>query len=260
MLNSDTINKFQQDGYLVLDGILKPGEAVSIIDCANRLSSLLFPSHDTQGNASSYLNLVKSNRKDAGKIFDSLVKIPAVNQILYSHSLENIAKQLLQSSLVLSSPTQMNLRSDHPSEERFLYPWHTDYIYNFGSSNSLVFWIPLQEVDNVNGCLHIIPGSHRVDAEIDFNEDAFLAKSSAEYFHIRNMEDILSEMAEIRCPLKLGQAVVFHSKLIHKSGENFSSATRFALQSRWFDAMSTDAIENRFVGGIDEGRNPKLYL
>jgi ectoine hydroxylase-related dioxygenase (phytanoyl-CoA dioxygenase family) len=60
--------------------------------------------------------------------------------------------------------------------------------------------------------------------------------------------------------VELGQGIVFHSNLIHKSGANYSEFSRFAIQSRWFDAKAADAIENLYSGGVDEGKNPNIYL
>ncbi len=270
MLHAGQINQYQTDGFCVLDDILTSVEADAIIAVVERLSGALRPndSIDSQQALDSdeiiqdrnFLQLVRDNRADAGHVFDTLIKIPYVNQIVYSKSLQNIAEQLLKSDLVLSSPSQMNLRADHPEEGRFLYPWHTDYSYNGSSSNSLVFWIPLQEVNLVNGALHLITGSHRFKSDIRYDENAIRAKASSAYFSIDNIDEALRWASVVRCPLALGQAVVFHSKLIHKSGANRSTTTRFALQSRWFDGLSTDAVKRKYRGGLDEGIHPSQYL
>ena len=154
----------------------------------------------------------------------------------------------------------MNLRSDHPHEELHLYPWHTDYAYNFSSINSLVFWIPLQEVNEINGALHVIPGSHKFSHQVAFDYNAINAKRSANYFEILDVDSLVRQKGEIRCPLRLGECLVFHSKLIHKSGINMSNDIRYAVQSRWFDANAEDAISHHFLGGIDEGIDPASYL
>ena len=153
----------------------------------------------------------------------------------------------------------MNLRADHPEEGKSLYPWHTDYSYNASSSNSIVFWIPLQDVDLFNGAFHIIPGSHNLKSIVRINNDAINAEMSSTYFSIANIDEALKDAGEIRCPILLGEGVVFSSRLIHKSGMNLSNATRFALQSRWFDGLSEDAVDRKYRGGVDEGVNPRDY-
>lgn len=270
MLTVDQISQFHARGYCVLNEIITKSQAATIIDASERLAGVLLSQtgnavvassdSDEGSEGSKFLQLVRMSRSDAGRVFDALIKIPLVNQIVYSEKFQGIASQLLRSDLVLAPPSQMNLRADHPEEGKFLYPWHTDYSYNASSSNSIVFWVPLQDVDLVNGALHIIPGSHNFQSKVRLNEHAITAKMSSAYFSIENIEEALNEAGEIRCPLLLGEAVVFHSRLIHKSGANRSNATRFALQSRWFDALSLDAVQGKFRGGLDEGVHPSEYL
>ena len=269
ILDADKYNHFQEYGYCVIDDLITPEQSNSIIHTSELLADALLSQNEGFNNSEkSYdknlnnklLQLVRSNRVDAGNVFDALIKIPLVNQIVYSSLLEKVAKQLLNSSLVLSPPSQMNLRADHPDEGKFLYPWHNDFSYNSSSSNSIVFWIPLQNVDLVNGALHVIPKSHRFLSSVRYDEESIKAKRSSTYFSIENIDEALQKNGEIRCPLRLGQGLVFHSKLIHKSGKNQSDKTRFALQSRWFDGLSSDSVRGRFRGGLDEGVHPKEYL
>ncbi len=43
-------------------------------------------------------------------------------------------------------------------------PWHQDQAYtgHRRSLDTIHFWIPLQEVTEENGCMHFVPGSHRI--------------------------------------------------------------------------------------------------
>ncbi len=270
MIDAEKGIRFDLEGYCILDRVIEPHQAEEILEVCERLAeALLHPENDKSGEglepivscqSSKFLDLVGTRRPDAGRVFDALIKIPEVNQIAYSIQLQRLAKGFLKSQLVLSPPSQMNLRADHPKESAFLYPWHTDYSFNGGSLNSLVFWIPLQDVDLINGALHIIPGSHRLNHKIQFDQNAIEAKRSANYFSIKNIDEVIGKLGELRCPLKLGQAIVFHSNLLHKSGMNQSCGTRYAIQSRWFDALAADSISRKFRCGIDEGLHPRDYL
>jgi ectoine hydroxylase-related dioxygenase (phytanoyl-CoA dioxygenase family) len=267
MLDRDSLDHFEKFGYLVLENLVDESFASRVISKINLLAWNLLEYHllgrdcdvtITKDNA--YKALAKLNRKIAGKIFDVITKIPELNRYVYQEKFECIAQQLMQSDNVLSPPTQMNLRTDHPSEESFLYPWHTDYSYNFSSRNSLVFWIPLTSVDLSIGSLHVIPGSHLIDHRIKVNSEALILKRSSEYFELDGIQELIHELGETRCHLSFGQGLVFHSNLIHKSGINYSDQIRYTIQSRWFDASSNDAMENLYVGGIDQNNDPKIYL
>ena len=56
------------------------------------------------------------------------------------------------------------VRSKLPHESLTTYPWHQDSGY-YGAATEkhhiLSLWIPLVDVDEVNGCLQMMPGSHR---------------------------------------------------------------------------------------------------
>lgn len=260
-LSPNFIDEFSSKGFLVIDDVISKSLAQHLIEqieflCGQICDKLKI----SKTEPTKYLSLVKADRTAAGDIFDSINKLPLVNRIFYDEYFEEIAKQLLHTNVVLSPPTQMNLRSDHPVEEMHLYPWHTDFSYNSGSENSLVFWIPLTDVDEEVGSLHVLEKSHLIHPEISVDQKAIKLRQSAKYFQITNIEQIKSTCKETRVNLKQGQGVVFDSKLVHKSGKNTSKSTRFAMQLRWMDASSPDAIERHYRGGIDAGLNPLTYM
>mgnify|MGYP001807622625 CR=1 FL=1 len=264
LLGLDQVKSFNENGYCIIDDLISADQRDSITKKINLLASQVLTKNFnvTSECLNPYLELARINRADAGKVFDALIKIPEVNRVAYNQKLQIVAEQLLNSSLVLSPPLQMNIRSDHPLEENFLYPWHTDYAYNFSSKNSLIFWIPLLDVDELNGALHLVPGSHKEKMMIEIDDAAVMKKKSSQYFKLNDkfLQDLIDIRGEVRCKLTFGKGLCFHSNLIHKSGSNLSKSTRLTIQSRWFDASMNDAIENNYIGGIDEGNDPFDYL
>ncbi|QWE10876.1 phytanoyl-CoA dioxygenase family protein [Polynucleobacter sp. es-EL-1] len=244
MMNQDCLAQFKRDGYLLLEDIISNKEIHEIKEGIDTLAKNLVANTDYGDNP--FLFLANNDRPLASKVFDALIKLPVANRFFYSERLESIAKFLLDTDFVLSAPSQMNIRADHPGESKFLYPWHDDWSYNGSSVNSLIYWIPLQDVDNENGCLHIIPASHLHPRNVYTNMNALTSGNSADYFKIKDIEEIIRILPEIRVPLKLRQGVVFHSKLLHKSGVNSSKATRLAIQSRWYDGNFFDAIADAY--------------
>lgn len=261
MLNEDQIYNFKQDGFVVIPDLIEKYIINKILNNVKFLTSQVAKNKSYNLDPCSedvYLQLSHVDRNAAGKIFDTLVKIPELQRFCYSKHLENYAKQLLKTKVVLASPYQQNLRSDMPKEEKFLYPWHRDYDYNQSSTNSLVFWVPLQDTDFENGSLHLLKGSH--ESKVNTIYKLSKTKNSANYFKVENIDNLINNCEEVRCNLKVGDGIVFDSKLIHKSGVNNSSSIRYAIQSRWFDPTSFDSIEKIYRGGIDEGINPKEYM
>ena len=143
MITKKDYESYKKSGYLIIKEAFEHSRLEQIkIKVDSLAHQVLKQEPITEAHQSyrgSYIKLSKSNRIEAGKIFDTLKKIPEVNRLCYSLELEQVAQILLSSQLVLASPTQQNLRSDMPGETNFLYPWHTDYDYNLSSSNGLTF-------------------------------------------------------------------------------------------------------------------------
>ena len=78
-------------------------------------------------------------------------------------------------------------------------------------------WIPLQDVDQTNGGLTVVPGSHRLDVP---------------YRGTPAMPSVDPDLAaELAVPLDVpaGHAVVYHSALVHGSAANTSDRPRLVL-------------------------------
>ncbi|MDZ4667767.1 MAG: phytanoyl-CoA dioxygenase family protein [bacterium] len=83
---------------------------------------------------------------------------------------------------------------------------------------SFSIWSPLIDVDESNGCLHVIPGSHKWFKNIrSSNIDSV-------FLPLNKVKDSL-----ISIPLKKGDAIVFSHNLFHGSFPNKSNETRPAF-------------------------------
>ena len=107
--------------------------------------------------------------------------------------------------------------------------WHQDYTYwqCTDSTELVTAWIALQDTDLTNGCMSVIPGSHKWGlheaADGFFNQDldsfkSALAKSGREW----REEPLI---------LKAGQASFHHSLTFHGSGQNHSYQPRLSVVS-----------------------------
>jgi phytanoyl-CoA hydroxylase len=103
------------------------------------------------------------------------------------------------------------------------FPYHQDLWY-FRKGNriqrSCGIWLALDDADEDNGCLWVVPGSHRlglfdhVDPEMEYAQDEFREVRQAR------------EMDEIPVPLRAGSALFFDGGLLHRSSENNSDRDR----------------------------------
>ena len=104
--------------------------------------------------------------------------------------------------------------------------WHQDLRYwGLDSDAEVSAWLALSEVDEENGCMRFLPGSHKGD--LLPHRDSFDDKN----FLTRGQEAEVEIAAEDRLPVILapGQLSLHHGRLLHSSGPNNSARWRIGL-------------------------------
>ncbi len=98
------------------------------------------------------------------------------------------------------------------------FPWHQDDGYTpVTPSPYLTLWVAINDATPRNGCISVLPGSHRLGLLEHEKTPIGLACHSAE-----------DPDQGVRVPLRAGSIAVFWSLTAHKSGANASSAVRKA--------------------------------
>jgi ectoine hydroxylase-related dioxygenase (phytanoyl-CoA dioxygenase family) len=204
--------------------------------------------------------VVKADRARAGRLYDAVRKLPSVQSLITAPRVWAVMRQLMQTRLPGLYPAGTGVRMDHPGEDRYLSPWHQEYPYNLTSDNAVTLWLPLVDVDEVNGCLLLAPGTHRLGALPVVVRDALnTGRNANETLEIAGLDDHLRAAAPLPVPVRAGDALVFHTYLLHRSQPNRSAATRWTVQARYFDFLNPTAVARDWVGGMNEGVDFRRY-
>jgi phytanoyl-CoA hydroxylase len=128
----------------------------------------------------------------------------------------------------------------HGSEK----PWHQDTAYfDFLPLGGIVgVWIALDEATIANGCMQVIPGSHR--------------DGPAAHFHVRDCQMADGRVAVDRAhvvPLKPGGALFFSGLLHHGTPPNLSGDRRRALQFHYAAAECRNMTIQEHAELFNEG-------
>ncbi|MCA9396363.1 MAG: phytanoyl-CoA dioxygenase family protein, partial [Candidatus Omnitrophica bacterium] len=102
-------------------------------------------------------------------------------------------------------------------------PWHQDYSYWFSQSispNFLNCMLYFDHADQENGCLQVIPGSHRFGFVHHQHADK---STSFEY-----LVDKIDQQKRVFLEAKAGDAIFFNGLLLHSSSKNNSAKQRRA--------------------------------
>jgi ectoine hydroxylase-related dioxygenase (phytanoyl-CoA dioxygenase family) len=113
-------------------------------------------------------------------------------------------------------------------------PWHQDWPY-WGGTHKVSVWIALDPATPENGCLKLLPGSHREAAR-----HANVTPAAGEGFGLRLKPGEVDESQAVTVPAAPGDAVLFHDLTLHASYPNRSGRDRWALISTYRSASEPD--------------------
>lgn len=128
--------------------------------------------------------------------------------------------------------------------------WHQDEIYIPTRDRSLIgAWIAVDDANVENGCLYVIPGSHRqgyLYPQHDHN--------NPDEFDIGQTCYGFDESKEVPVEVEAGAVVFFNGYLLHRSHKNRSHVTRRVLVNHYCNAWSLlpwSVKEGERVGDAD---------
>jgi ectoine hydroxylase-related dioxygenase (phytanoyl-CoA dioxygenase family) len=123
------------------------------------------------------------------------------------------------------------------------WEWHQDYGYWY--KNQFLFpdqlisvMVALSEANKQNGCLQIIPGSHKLGR---VNHGFAGEQVGADMVMVENA---LKTMPLVYCELEPGDALIFHSNLLHRSEANLSDRPRWSIISCYSSQSNLAYNEN----------------
>ena len=117
-------------------------------------------------------------------------------------------------------------------------PWHQDSFYfRFDRTPQLGIWLAVNESTLENGCLHVLPGSHREPVHTHVPD----RRAGANYGYVEIVDHDMS--GAIPVEMKPGDLLVFHSHLMHRSTDNESSRLRAAMVYHLAEAGTVDRDE-----------------
>ena len=126
--------------------------------------------------------------------------------------------------------------------------WHQDIRYwSFQKPELVSVWLALGPEHEKNGCLWLVPGSHRMEFRREQYDDERFFRAD-----IDENRNILQ--ARIAAELDEGDALFFHCRLLHAAGANRTGLTKFAAVFTYHSAG------NRPLPGTRSASSPEIAL
>lgn len=171
-----------------------------------------------------------------GSMYDLFRTMPAVMGAVNHEAVLNVADELdIEEPSLAAVPS---VRIDKPGDREFMTPTHQDFWFSPLSDLAVVFWFPVRPLSEGMGVLEVVPGSHEKTVPFEKNEGGHIPYTPIDEPEDDAFEPVMVEDDEI---------LVFHQKLLHRSGFNSSDNCRISLQIRMNDLSSAPEPEPTFV-------------
>lgn len=230
MSSEETKERFEEQGYYVLEGFMTQDEIDACeaeIERLHKLGADLKAKDDPAGKQFQLEPYAKAAEQDGLPILRKIEQTRDVSDVFKSLSehpkLVDTVRALIGDDLLLFRSTLMLKPAHHGSAHGF----HQDSAYWPMDPPSLVtVSIALTESTAENGCIQVIPQSHKWGMQ----KWGSIWRDGEK---MTDREDLdTSNVMEV--PLKAGSALLFHSLVVHGSGPNHSSHPRHTALYAFF--------------------------
>lgn len=120
-------------------------------------------------------------------------------------------------------------------------PWHQDsYYFAFSTRPQVGIWLAITEATLDNGCLHVMPGSHKEPV----HEHVPDRRLYAQYGYTEIVDYDTSKSVPVL--MWSGDLLVFHSHLMHRSTDNLSGGIRAAMVWHYTKSGTIDQTKEKF--------------
>jgi len=211
---NDQIEAFRRDGYIIVRGMLEAAEVQGLHCYAKSDSGLTDESYVRRDSAGAETRLALKNELDDDCPYTAIVRSPRVaglmGRLLGDEIYHYHHKMILKESRLGGA-----------------WEWHQDYgyWYNFGClyPDMGSCMIAVDRATRENGCLQVLKQSHllgridhvRIGEQTGADPERTLAATE--------------RLELVYCELEPGDAVFFHSNLLHRSDRNNSDVPRWSL-------------------------------
>lgn len=223
-LTETQIKEYQENGFIILDGLLTPEEVEAARSDISRMSQA-DTDHIVREKSGTVRTIFRSHDPKSpthSKPFATMARLPRILQPV---------QDLLKSDDLYVYHSKLNFKD---AIDGAIWQWHQDYGYwkvdgvpsADGMTTALVM---LNEATEMGGCLYFIPGSHklgRLDPEMDETTTSYKLWTVPK----SQMIDLMGKLGEgVPIVGKPGTVVLFHPNIVHGSGHNMSSRARWQM-------------------------------
>lgn len=208
---------FDKDGYVILKNIINRRTLGKLKRQLNNEVKHLRGSYDAEQDKMTQWCL--PHRLDNGVLYDTYQRYPYMRPLAEHSKITDFIQQRFNSGVYLYVSSYLF----KPPGSDNQVPWHQDFLSQPDKHDKIVVWIALDNMRRNNGCIKVIPGSHKGG----FRQFTKTAGAT----HHSSIELTQEDEANVRyVEMQAGDALVFSNYLIHSSEQNDSADYRRAAR------------------------------
>jgi len=128
-----------------------------------------------------------------------------------------------------------------PAQQGTKLPWHQDYFSGMDHPPIATIWMALDDSTIENGCVIVLPGSHRHFPD----EDHF------SFLNDEQVSEVLTKYQSTTLECAAGEGILLHNRLLHSSEVNSTIRPRRAFSACYMDGRAK-------VVGVKQPNNPEV--
>ncbi|XP_026882848.2 phytanoyl-CoA dioxygenase domain-containing protein 1 [Electrophorus electricus] len=288
ILTEQDVRKFQDDGFLVLDGLFSAEECDALRERAGGLVARMdVPTHcrvqfstgheeqlKSQGNAEYFITSGDQIRFFFEKgVFDDkgefiVPRERSLNKIGHAlHAYEPLFKSITHSPKVQNVVKKLGLTNPVVLQSMYIFKQpgiggevtpHQDatFLHTEPLGRVTGFWIALEDVTLDNGCLWFIPGSHNDGITRRF------VRTPTGTFPLTDFigrDQTYDDSVFVPAPVKKGSMVLIHGEVVHRSAANTSNTSRHAYTFHIMESKDTRWSPENWLQPTNKLAFPSLY-
>jgi ectoine hydroxylase-related dioxygenase (phytanoyl-CoA dioxygenase family) len=239
LITEEQLEFWQTNGYLAIPDLIGADRVSNLRKSADRLVEI--------GS-----NLGASNERFKLSTFGSTGSPGVVQQICDPHELGGEWMELASDPAILdviegllgpNVALYYTMFMMKPALQGLSAPWHQDLAFFVHDQARLVACqVYIDDSTPENGCLKVVPGSHRTGLANHFDGDRFVNRVVGDTSGF--------EASAVALPMKAGGAVFWHALTLHASDPNQSASPRRGMTMEYKDP-TTSLMSGSFYPGLE---------
>jgi len=213
-ITGDLIQRFHDDGYLVVEDLLSADEIQLLRQIARADQTLETTASSRADGEGGAVKLVVRNSLPDDTIYGAIVRsrriVVTMQRLLNDEVYHYHHKLILKEARVGGA-----------------WAWHQDYGYWYGNGclypDMASCMIAIDPATKENGCLQVVKQSHRL-GRMEHGKVGDQTGADPE-----RVAAVLERLPLVYCDLKPGAAIFFHANTLHRSDQNRSEHPRWAF-------------------------------